>query len=350
AMAASRPVIATALSGVPELVEDCTTGLLVDANNPDLLAAAIRRAAADPELRRRLGEAARRAVEEKFDLRANVASLIEWLDRMNPPADVDCPALREGDARVGVRGGVRTTPDSRVARAIVAGTSSALAGELVLKEHLARAGESAPPEVRAAREVRVLRDLHARSSRNSRTLTVPEPVASSGAVVAMRVAGGTRLDDLLRRERRLPDGMARLEREIEGAAAWLRWFHGQKAIGGIEGALVHGDYWPGNVFVSEDAITVVDFEGARPGDPLDDVAYFLVHTEIFFPPPVRRRFRALRERFLDAYFSGEVRPEAAIAGAEAAAARALSRRLEARGVRAQIQRFVLARHRRPRVV
>jgi glycosyltransferase involved in cell wall biosynthesis/aminoglycoside phosphotransferase (APT) family kinase protein len=350
AMAASRPVIATALSGVPELVEDCVTGLLVDANNPDLLAAAIRRAAGDLELRRRLGDAGRRAVEEKFDLSSNVASLVEWLDRMNPPADVDCPALREGAARVGVRGGVRTTPDSRVARAIVSGGSTAFAGDLVLKEHRARAGESAPPQVRAAREARVLRDLHARSSTEGLRLTVPEPVAASGTVVAMRVAEGTRLDDLIRMERRRPEGGARLEREIEGAASWLRWFHRQMGIGGSDGALVHGDYWPGNIFVSDDAITVVDFEGARPGDPLDDVAYFLVHAEIFFPPPFRRRFHALRERFLDAYFAGEVRPAAAIARAEAAAARALSRRLEARGVRAQIQRFVLARHRRPRLV
>ncbi len=342
AMAASRPVIATPLSGIPELVHDCGTGLLVDANNPDLLARAIRRVAGDLELRRRLGDAGRAAVEENFDLRTNVRALIGWIDRMNPPADIDCPPLRDDHGCLGVRG-IRETPDSRVARVVLARRGEEPL-EAILKEHRARPGESAPPAARAAREARVLAELHARSARSGRRLTVPEPLAADGAIVAMRPAEGARLDDVLRRARLHAEGMTRLEREIEGAASWLRWFHRQDGIAG--GSLVHGDFWPGNVFVSDAAITVVDFEGARPGDPLDDVAYFLVHTELYFPPPLRGRFRRLRERFLDAYFNGAIRPVAALARAEAAAARALSRRLETPGLRAQLQRLVLAHHRR----
>lgn len=345
AMAASRAVIATAISGIPELVEHGETGLLVDANNPERLAAAIRTAIEDPELRRRLGAAGRRVVEERFDLHENVRSLLEWLDGMNPPGDVDCAALRGGRTRLGIRGRVHEGPDSRVARAIAA-RDDGRAVEVILKEHRAREGESAPPIERAAREEAILRALHARSASGSRRLTVPEPVTADGPVVAMRVAPGTRLDDVLRLERRRPDGLARLEREIEGAAQWLRWFHVQRELTGEGGALVHGDFWPGNVFVSDDAVTVVDFEGARPGDPLDDLAYFLVHTELFFPPPLRQRFRRLRARFLDAYFEGGERHDEEVARAETAAARALERRLEARGFRGQIQRIALSHHRR----
>ncbi|HEX6469623.1 MAG TPA: glycosyltransferase [Streptosporangiaceae bacterium] len=62
AMAAGLPVIATAVGGVPELVADGVTGLLVPPHSPAALAAALARLAADPALRARLGAAARQAV------------------------------------------------------------------------------------------------------------------------------------------------------------------------------------------------------------------------------------------------------------------------------------------------
>jgi glycosyltransferase involved in cell wall biosynthesis len=68
AMAASLPVVATAVGGVPEVVVSEETGLLVGAGDPDALAAALRRLAGDPELRRRLGDAGRRRVEERFSI------------------------------------------------------------------------------------------------------------------------------------------------------------------------------------------------------------------------------------------------------------------------------------------
>jgi glycosyltransferase involved in cell wall biosynthesis len=56
AMACARPVIATRVGGVPELLgPDEEAGLLVPLQDPDALAAALRRCAADPELRSRLG-------------------------------------------------------------------------------------------------------------------------------------------------------------------------------------------------------------------------------------------------------------------------------------------------------
>jgi glycosyltransferase involved in cell wall biosynthesis len=68
AMALGRPVVASALSGVPELVEHERTGLLVDPGDRDALVAALARLAGDAGLRRRLGAAGRSRIEAEFDL------------------------------------------------------------------------------------------------------------------------------------------------------------------------------------------------------------------------------------------------------------------------------------------
>ena len=60
AMAAGRPVVATAVGGSVDAVEDEVTGLLVPPSSPDRLAAAIGRLASDPERRAAMGDAARR--------------------------------------------------------------------------------------------------------------------------------------------------------------------------------------------------------------------------------------------------------------------------------------------------
>lgn len=63
AMAAGLPVVATAVGGVTELVEDGVTGLLVDPADPPALAQAIRTLVDDPERRAQMGAAARRRAE-----------------------------------------------------------------------------------------------------------------------------------------------------------------------------------------------------------------------------------------------------------------------------------------------
>jgi glycosyltransferase involved in cell wall biosynthesis len=77
AMAAGKPVVATAAGGVPEIVTDGETGLLVPPGEPAALAAAIRRLLIDPCLRERLGNAGRREAEARFDIRIHAERIQE---------------------------------------------------------------------------------------------------------------------------------------------------------------------------------------------------------------------------------------------------------------------------------
>ena len=65
AMSAAVPVIASRVGGLPEVVRDRETGLLVE-NAPAAVAAALVQLAGDPAFARRMGQAARRAVIENF--------------------------------------------------------------------------------------------------------------------------------------------------------------------------------------------------------------------------------------------------------------------------------------------
>ena len=79
ALALGLPVVATAVGGIPEAITDGVEGLLVPPSQPDALADAWARIAADPELRARLAEAAR-AGADRFDI-ANATRRIEAIYR-----------------------------------------------------------------------------------------------------------------------------------------------------------------------------------------------------------------------------------------------------------------------------
>jgi glycosyltransferase involved in cell wall biosynthesis len=68
ALAAGKPVVAAAHGGLPEIVRDRTTGLLVRPNDPAALARALRELADDPTRRAAMGEAAAADVRERFGL------------------------------------------------------------------------------------------------------------------------------------------------------------------------------------------------------------------------------------------------------------------------------------------
>jgi glycosyltransferase involved in cell wall biosynthesis len=82
AMAAGVPVVATSVGGVPELVEDGVSGLLVPPGRPEPIAAAISELLADPELARRLGNAGQVRAREKFSVQRMVDETLALYDEV----------------------------------------------------------------------------------------------------------------------------------------------------------------------------------------------------------------------------------------------------------------------------
>jgi len=77
AMAWGLPVVAVASGGVPEYVQDDVTGLLVAQPEPNLFSAAMLQMLSDESLRARLGDQARRKIEEEFSARRMVDGTIQ---------------------------------------------------------------------------------------------------------------------------------------------------------------------------------------------------------------------------------------------------------------------------------
>ena len=211
------------------------------------------------------------------------------------------------------------------------------AGGVIFKQHRDDGA------VRARREYETLAMLRAAMPAE---FTVPRPIqldAANSAVIMERI-GGTPLDRIIAAEKRSADAVARLTEPLRRAGQWLRAMqeatrttdhpreiltaqivkaiHDAETIGADADVLArlrelqmrvapraviacghHGDYWPGNVFLDEQRVTVIDFEGYRTGLPLEDVAYFLIELELLLPRHARY-LPALRVAFLDGY--GEV--------------------------------------------
>jgi starch synthase len=79
AMAAGIPVVASNVAGIPEMVPDGEAGILVRPGDPRALAGAIASLLDDEPKRRRMGEAARRRVVERFDARRTTSDLLDVL-------------------------------------------------------------------------------------------------------------------------------------------------------------------------------------------------------------------------------------------------------------------------------
>ena len=82
AMAHARPVVATTVGGTPELVADGETGFLVPPRDPEALTAALRRVLDDPDLGRRLGEAGRARVAERFSADEQAQRILAIYDEL----------------------------------------------------------------------------------------------------------------------------------------------------------------------------------------------------------------------------------------------------------------------------
>ena len=86
AAACGRPMVAADVSGCREIVKDGVTGLLVPPGDAGGLADALERLARDPDLRRRLGAAARDLVEREFSEEAVVAQTLALYRSLVPGA------------------------------------------------------------------------------------------------------------------------------------------------------------------------------------------------------------------------------------------------------------------------
>ncbi len=71
-MALKRPVVATAVGGIPDVIEDGVNGLLIAPGDGDALVRSLGRLLGDEPLRRRLGEAAAALVEREYSSRRMV--------------------------------------------------------------------------------------------------------------------------------------------------------------------------------------------------------------------------------------------------------------------------------------
>lgn len=77
AMAAKCAVVASETGGIPQMIEDGKTGILVNPQNADSLKQGLRRALEDADLCHRLGENARKKAEEEFSIEKNMEKLLQ---------------------------------------------------------------------------------------------------------------------------------------------------------------------------------------------------------------------------------------------------------------------------------
>jgi glycosyltransferase involved in cell wall biosynthesis len=82
AMGAGVPVVATAVAGIPEVVDEGRTGLLVPPRDATALGTALARLLSDSDLRRQMGADARDAVLPRFGIDRYVGSMVALYDRL----------------------------------------------------------------------------------------------------------------------------------------------------------------------------------------------------------------------------------------------------------------------------
>jgi len=359
AMAARKPVVASALSGVPELVEDGVSGVLVPAGDADALAEAVERLLTQPPVARWMGEQAHRKVAHEFELGDTVRALLAEIDRhchpVSPTWEQRLRAAGLAWPALGVRR-LHERPESTVAELLLPeadAEAQATPRDLVLKIHHPAGG--APSSRTARHEFQTLALLASRlaeATDDGIALGTPRPLGldeAEGALL-MEACPGRLLEERVCAARWSARGCHRDACEdVRRTGAWLRAFQQRTAgddppallSGLVEAAQVdlaaarlprrfaarvsrrletlagrvrpesltsagqHSDFWPGNVFVGERSVHVVDFEGYQRGPRYEDAAYFLVQLGLFYAYPLLGgRRRALAAAFLDGYLRG----------------------------------------------
>lgn len=345
AMAAGKPVVTSAISGIPELVRDEVNGLLVDAAYPQRIEVAIRRLIDDPALRDRLGRAGRETVRDKFHVHRTSRSLIARFDateHVNQPAPTTEERIRALNWRrlnaeaVGVRR-IHESADSYIAEVTISDGSGKR--EVIVRQHCGPSPAAATATAR--HEFEVLSTLAQEPPDDPRfampaLLMYDEP----NAAIVVERADGTSLAGILR------IGGTRAAQALRQSGMWLRSFQ-RHTLGSredrphlvtgvvllalqdvdlaaaadrtilrhrlnivhrlreLEGAVAsldasvtghHGNFVPENVFIGSGRVQVVAFSGYREGLPLEDVAAMLLHVRLRGGDGER-----MRRAFLDGY-------------------------------------------------
>ena len=94
ALAMGCPVVASRVNGVPELIEDHKTGLLVPPRDPQALAAAIRELLSNPTATSKMGAVGRALVRERFTANRMVANTTAIFDAAMQEAGVQVPVQK----------------------------------------------------------------------------------------------------------------------------------------------------------------------------------------------------------------------------------------------------------------
>lgn len=82
ALSAGKPVVATRVGGVPELVEDGVSGYLAEPKDPESIAAALLKALDDPEKTRQMGQAAQEKTLQRYSIKRLVGDLETLYDEL----------------------------------------------------------------------------------------------------------------------------------------------------------------------------------------------------------------------------------------------------------------------------
>jgi glycosyltransferase involved in cell wall biosynthesis len=86
AQACGRPVVGFLVGGMPEVVREGQTGLLVKPFDTAALAGAIEQLLSDEPLRQQMGSAAKKRARDLYDLKRNVAAVIDLLEHLGDDA------------------------------------------------------------------------------------------------------------------------------------------------------------------------------------------------------------------------------------------------------------------------
>lgn len=85
--------VVTRVGGLPEIVKDNETGLVVEAGKPAAVARALEQLAEDPELRTRMGQAGARRVRERFDIAESARRYVALWRTLVARQDSSLPGL-----------------------------------------------------------------------------------------------------------------------------------------------------------------------------------------------------------------------------------------------------------------